>query len=342
MFIHDKSTGFRFLIDSGAAVSCFPRRLTNFTVPQDLVLYAANGSVIKSYGTKALNLDLGLRRKFSWTFIVADVSQPILGSDFLERFGLLVDVKNRRVVDNLTHLNSMGVKAPGHSLGLTLISNQSPYHSILSKFPELLTPVSGNVGASHNVEHCIETRGPPVFSKARSLNPEKLNFLREEFQTLMEQGIIRPSNNAYASPAHFVKKQNGDWRICGDFRRLNSITISDRYLLPHIHDFSHGLAGKMVFSKIDLVKAYHQIPIKSSDSHKTAVITRIGLFEYTRMTFGLKNAAQSFQRFINQVLLGLDCSYACLDDILIASENEDEHKLDVERFFSGSRIMVYK
>ncbi|GBN44628.1 hypothetical protein AVEN_137475-1 [Araneus ventricosus] len=87
------------------------------------------------------------------------------------------------MIDNLTHLNSCGVKAPGHSLGLTLISNQSPHHSILSKIPELLTPVSGNVSASHNVEHCIDTRGPPVFSKARRLSPEKLKFLREEFQT---------------------------------------------------------------------------------------------------------------------------------------------------------------
>ncbi|GBM80865.1 hypothetical protein AVEN_205064-1 [Araneus ventricosus] len=174
------------------------------------------------------------------------------------------NVKNGRVIDNLTHLNSRGLKAPGHSLRFTLISNQSPYHSILSQLPELLTPVSGNVGASHNIEHCIETRGPPVFSKARRLNPEKLKFLREEFQTLMEQGIIRPSKSAYASPIHFLKKQNGDWRICGDFRRLNSIVISDRYPLPHIHDFSHGVAGKTVFSKINLVKAYHQIPIKSS------------------------------------------------------------------------------
>ncbi|GBN54221.1 Retrovirus-related Pol polyprotein from transposon opus [Araneus ventricosus] len=118
----------------------------------------------------------------------------------------------------------------------------------------------------------------------------------------MEQGIRRQSQSTFASPIHFVKKPNGHWRICGDFRKLNAVTIIDRYPLPHIQDFSHNLAGKTVFSKIDLVKAYHQILIKASDIPKTAVRTPIGLIEYTKMTFGLRNAAQSFQRFMDQVL----------------------------------------
>ncbi|GBN36067.1 hypothetical protein AVEN_189226-1, partial [Araneus ventricosus] len=96
----------------------------------------------------------------------------------------------------------------------------------------------------------------------------------------MEQSIIRQSQSAFASPINFVKKPTGDWRICGDFRKLNAVTIPDRYPLPHILDFSNNLAGKTVFSKIDLVKAYHQIPLKTSGIPKTAVITQIGLFEY--------------------------------------------------------------
>ncbi|GBL74002.1 hypothetical protein AVEN_230921-1 [Araneus ventricosus] len=237
LFLHHRSTGFRFLIDIGAAVSCSPRRLTKYRVAQDNTLYAVNGA-------KTLNLDLGLRRKFSWSFIVTDISHPIIGSDFLERFELLVDIKNRRLIDSLNFLSAKGVKAPGNTLGLTVISNQSPFHTILSKFRELLTPMSGDVDTPHNFEHCIETKGPLVFSKVTLLNPEKLKFLKLEFHTLMEQGIIRQSQTAFSSPIHFVKKPNGDWRICGDFRKLSAITIPDRYPLPHIPDFSHYLSSK--------------------------------------------------------------------------------------------------
>ncbi|GBL87521.1 hypothetical protein AVEN_165139-1 [Araneus ventricosus] len=157
-----------------------------------IFLYAANGSKIKCYGTKTLKLDLSLRRKF----VVADVSHPILGSDFVERFELLVDIKNRRLIDNLTYLSAKGITATGNSLGLTLVSNQSPYHTILNRYRELLTPMLCDVSASHNIENCIETRGPPMFSKVRRLNLEKLKFLKQEFRTLMEQGIISPSKSA--------------------------------------------------------------------------------------------------------------------------------------------------
>ncbi|GBM77662.1 Retrovirus-related Pol polyprotein from transposon opus [Araneus ventricosus] len=333
LFLYGGSTGFRFLNDSGAAASCVPRRLTKHRVAQDTTLPAANGSAIKCYGTKQINLDLGLRRKFSWCFLISDVSHPIIGSDFLERFELLIDIKNRRLIDSRTFLSTKGVKASGKTLRLTLISNKSPFHTILSKFREIFSPMSADVDTPQNVERCIETKGPPVFSKARRQNPEKLKFLKQEFQTLMEQGILRPSQSAFVSPIHFVKKPNGDWRICREFRRLNAITIPDRYPLPHIQDFSNNLAGKTIFSKIDLVKAYHQIPVKTSDIHKTAVITPISLFEYSKMSFGLRNAAQTFQRFIDQVLRGLDC-FAYLDDILVASEDLAKHKVDLEKVFN--------
>ncbi|GBM60158.1 hypothetical protein AVEN_86295-1 [Araneus ventricosus] len=179
LFLYDRSTGFRFLIDSGAAVNCLPRRLAKHKVAQDTTLYAANGSAIKCYGTKLINLDLGLRRKFSWCFLIADVSHPFIGSDFLERFELLIDIKNRRLIDSRTFLSAKGVKAPGKTLGLTLISHKSKFHTILSKFRELFSPMSADVEIPHNVEHCIETKGPPVFPKARRLNPEKLKFLKQ-------------------------------------------------------------------------------------------------------------------------------------------------------------------
>ena len=311
-------------MDTGSALSILPPGLAKATRPNHQPLIAANGTPIKSFGTRQIELQLGLQ-KYSWRFIIAEVTQPIIGGDFLRSHSLLVDLANERLIrtDNLKIIK--GSRSLHSSFQIASLVSSDKFMSLLRKRPALTTPTFSCSLPKHGVQHRIPTTGFPVHSQARRLSPEKFKVSKEEYDTLVKLGIARRSNSPYSSPLHVVPKPNGEWRPCGDYRRLNESTEFDRYPIPRIHDFTSNLAGKCIFSKVDLIKGYHQIPVHPDDVPKTAVITPFGLFEFLRMPMGLKNAAQAFQRLMDSVCAGLEFVFVYLDDILIASESEDQH-----------------
>lgn len=336
-----------FLVDTGAALSVFPTNLVthralNTMTPTAVSLRTATGSNIPVRGRLHYNVAIcGLRREFPWHFIVADVTNPLLGFDFLSHHNLLVDCKRRRICDPSTSLSTEPLQTSTETSlqNVTLsvdISSSIPTnaHDLINTYADLFCwndTLPTVQPPKHDTVHRIVCTDPrPISSKSRPLHPEKLAYAKQEIQELVDAGYLVPSCSEWSSPIHMVpKKTEGKskkkWRIVGDYRRLNLVTKPDNYPLPHIQHFTRYLHDSKVFSCLDLVRAYHSIPMAKEDQAKTAITTPCGLYEYTHMSFGLKNAAQSFQRFMDSLLRGMDYAFSYLDDVLIFSKSEEEH-----------------
>ncbi|GFW77348.1 transposon Tf2-6 polyprotein [Trichonephila clavipes] len=319
LFIRDRRTNVTFLIDTGSDVSIIPATKTQRQNNSQMTLSAANTSPIHVYTTQTLSLDLGLRRIFQWTFLVGNVSTPIIGADFLYNFRLVPDISKQALLDSETNIKCHCILGNSRIHSIKTVSGDSVYHELLRKFPDITKPPRPDQEIKHSVVHYIETNSRPVTAKARRLAPDRLRIAKAEFENMITLGHMRPSKSNYASPLHMVpKKDSTEWRPVGDYRALNAQTIKDNYSVPNILDFTSNL---------------------HDDVHKSAIITPFGLFESTRMQFGLCNAAATFQRFIDEVLRNLPFVFAFVDDILVASSSPEEHLQHLQILFT--RLQQY-
>ncbi|GJZ27872.1 putative nucleotidyltransferase, ribonuclease H [Tanacetum coccineum] len=172
----------------------------------------------------------------------------------------------------------------------------------------------------------------PVAKSPYRLAPSEMQELSGQLQELQDKGFIRPSHSPWGAPVLFVKKKDGSFRMCIDYRELNKLTIKNRYPLPRIDDLFDQLQGACYFSKIDLRSGYHQLRVHEDDIPKTAFRTRYGHFEFTVMPFGLTNAPAVFMDLMNRVCKPYLDKFVIvfIDDILIYSKTKEEHEVHLK------------
>ncbi|GJW93492.1 putative reverse transcriptase domain-containing protein [Tanacetum coccineum] len=200
---------------------------------------------------------------------------------------------------------------------------------VIQDFPEVFPEELPGLPPPRQVEFRIDLipGAAPVARTPYRLAPSEMKELSKQLQELSEKGFIRPSSSPWGAPVLFVKKKDGSFRMCIDYRELNKLTIKNRYPLPRIDDLFDQLQGSSVYSKIDLRSGYHQLRIREEDIPITAFRTRYGHYEFQVMPFGLTNAPAVFMDLMNRVCKPYLDKFVIvfIDDILIYSKNKEEH-----------------
>nr|GEY84198.1 putative reverse transcriptase domain-containing protein [Tanacetum cinerariifolium] len=201
---------------------------------------------------------------------------------------------------------------------------------IVQDFPEVFLEDLSGIPPTHQVEFQIDLvpGAAPVTRAPYRLAPSKMKEMLDQLKELSDKGFIRPSSLPWGAPILFVKKKDGSFRMCIDYRELNKLTVKNRYPLPRIDDLFDQLQGLSVYSKIDLRSGYHQLRVREEDILKIAFRTRYRHYEFQVMPFGLTNAPAVVMDFMNRVCKPhLDkFLIVFIDDILIYSKNKQEHE----------------
>ena len=264
-------------------------------------------------------------------FTRSDESHPVgmsvsEGYDQTMELDIVNDEISMSFEDNAYLLNNIDVK-------LNHLDDQqaAELKSLLLKYKHLFAEVPSQ---TKKIYHDVDVgKASSVRQHPYRLNPEKSEFLRKEVQYLLEHDFIEPSDSDWCSPVVLVKKANGSYRMCSDYRKLNSVTKSDSFPIPRIDDCIDKIGNAKYISKFDLLKGFWQIPLTDRAKRLSAFVTPEGLYQYKVMPFGMKNSPATFQRLINSTINGIKDCEAYIDDIVCHSETWQEHLSTIEELF---------
>lgn len=324
------------LLDTGASVSIAGSNGTKLlqslglNTDQNYMSSISTADETKHLITGVFYVPITFKDKVSMVriFSVPTVSiNIILGIDFFKNFDITLYHDNHGWSCNLiTSIEPSTPKSnkviPYHELSKY---EQTELDTIISKFKSLST---GRLGRTPFITHHIETGNAlPIKQRSYPVSPAVQERMGKQLERMISLGVIERSFSPWSSPVVLVKKKDGSDRLCVDSRKLNSVTVRDSYPLPRVSEILDRLGKTNFLSKIDLKDAFWQIPLSPDSKSKTAFsVPGHGLYQFTRLPFGLHNAAQCLQRLMNAVFGSTDCKiFVYLDDLIVASETFNEH-----------------
>lgn len=347
-------TEFLALLDSGASRTILGGKgwsvLKSMNIPLNTDKQShctvANGQRALSIGTCMLPMGIKSRLEVMEVLVIPELPHVlILGADF---FRVLAIVPNLRD-DEWYFADQHRVDLMNVPKNQTVLTNQQSEQLdlLISKMVSLM---GDGLGCTHLVEHVIVTKSQPIKQRYYPVSPVIQKVLDKELDEMLRLGIVEQSKSPWSSPVCLVKKKDGNYRFCVDYRKLNSVTERDSYPLPYVSSTLDKLRSAHYLSSLDIKSAYWQVPVaKDSRPYTAFTVPNRGLFQFCRMPFGLHNAPATWQRLIEQVL-GADLEphvFVYLDDIVIVTETYEKHLEILEEVFTrlidaGLKVSIEK
>lgn len=314
------NTSITFEVDSGAAVTIIGKRLYNVKFPNHILLHTNLklstycNTVINVLGFLPVNVKLNNKKFKLDLYVIDSEQQPLLGREWIRVLDLL----------QFKRVHYLATPVDGKAEVRVLLER---YKEITEVKLEKIQGLQARLRLKENVS--------PIFYKARTVPFKLIPIIEKELDRLEAEGIMERVNSAqWATPIVPVLKKDGSVRICGDFKvTVNPHLIIDDYPLPNADELFSAMAGGTSFSKIDLRQAYLQLEVHPEDRHLLTINTHKGLFQCTRLLFGIASAPAIWQREIENILKGIPGVTVFLDDIKVTGATDKEHLERLEEIF---------
>jgi len=325
------------IIDTGADITAFPESVVEPQGPLNEFVMADGQSTLKTHGPAECTFTLA-GESFHHPIYTYGGDEAVIGNDLLKPHGAVIDLNNNSIVfakppeprDGTTPAPALEIKTKS-----TPAEEDETFRKmVMDEFADLMV----GLGKTDLIEHSIDTGdSKPITIRGRRIPAHYVEDVAQHVKELLNDDIIEESQSEWQFPLVIVKKKDGSIRMANDLRELNKVTVKDNCPMPRVDEFTERAGKARIFSRIDLRKGYYQIMLREGDRVKTAFTFKGKLYQFKRMVFGACNAPQTFQRLMAKVLGDLPYAFTYLDDVLIYSDDPEEHLKHLREVLSRIR-----